>query len=495
MKEAKHTGPGTLEELVGSILIDVSGSTEYKRFQKMYSRDRIAFAYDVMPEVAQTLAPYQEEILGLFDEGHTRVAVKGPHGLGKTFLAAILVHHAILTAEEDAKVPTTASAWRQLEKYLWPEIRKLEKYIAWHVVGRPSYDRNTEFFQLSIKLQDRGVEAFALASDDHTTLEGAHAKRILFVFDEAKTIPAPTWDALEGAFSSEGMDDVHEALAFAISTPGDPAGRFYDIHMRAPGYDDWTVRHVTIDEAIDAGRISGHWVEQRRKQWGEESSVFQNRVLGEFSDNSDEGVIPLSWIRGAVKRWKADESVGLAQGVRYAGVDVARMGQDSTVIALRAAFTIKTINTFRKHRTTETAGNIVNLCKDHIVNIEMDGLGAAVYDMLREQGFPNVRPIHPNASTWMRDKSGELSFLNTRAAMWWNMRELLDPDNGIGVKLPPHDLMIGDLAAPQWSTTSTGKIKIEAKKDLKKRIGRSPDAGDAVCLAFWNSAKGGGIVI
>lgn len=488
-------GPSTLEELVQSVHIDISGSSEYKRFQRTYSRDRIAFVYDVMPEAAKSLAFYQEEMLGEFDNGVTRLAVRGPHGLGKTFVAAILVHHGILTAEEDAKVPTTASAWRQLEKYLWPEIRKLERYIAWHVVGRPAYNRVTEFFQLSIKLIDRGVEAFALASDDHTTLEGAHAKRILFVFDEAKTIPAPTWDALEGAFSSEGLDEEYEALAFAISTPGDPAGRFYDIHSGAPGYDDWTTKHVTVDDAIKAGRISGYWVEQRRKQWGEESAVFQNRVLGEFSDNSDEGMIPLSWIRKAIERWKNTENVLGQTGTSYAGVDVARMGQDVTVLALRTAFTLKTIYEFRKSRTTETAGRITTLCKDHIVNIEMDGLGAAVYDMLRENGFPNVRPVHPNGKTWMRDRSGELEFLNVRAAMWWYMRELLDPDNGYDMRLPPHALMMSDLSAPVWEQTSTGKIKLESKLDLRKRIGRSTDVGDAVCLSFWQTSRGGGIVI
>lgn len=281
--------------------------------------------YDVMPTLAKTLAPYQEEILGYFDEGYTRVAVRGPHGLGKTTIAAVLVHHAVLTAEEDAKVPTTASAWRQLEKYLWPEIGKMAKYVAWPEVGRPAYDPRTEFLQLSIKMKDRDVEAFALASDDHTTLEGAHATRIMFIFDEAKTIPVPTWDAVEGAFSTEGLTTHHEAQAFAISTPGDPTGRFYDIHIGRKGYSDWHTRHVTIDEAVRAGRVSAQWVAQRREQWGEDNPVFQNRVLGEFADNTEDGVIPLSWVRAAQERWKAWDMAGRTGegvGARTAGVDV-----------------------------------------------------------------------------------------------------------------------------------------------------------------------------
>jgi hypothetical protein len=496
MPQVTTETPQSLASLVSSIAIDVSGTNKFRRFQKTYTNDRVAFAYDIMPDFTHSLAFYQEEILSYFDEGKTRVAVRGPHGLGKTTLAAILVHHSVLTSEADAKIPTTASAWRQLEKYLWPEIQKLSKFIAWPMVGRPPYDPRTEFLQLSIKMRDRDVEAFALASDDHTTLEGAHATRIVFAFDEAKTIPVPTWDAVEGAFSTEGLSDDYDAIAFAISTPGDPSGRFYEIHNHNSGYEDWTTRHVTVDEAIRAGRISSKWVEQRRRQWGQDSSVFINRVLGEFADNTEEGVIPLSWIRAANDRWTVWDSHGRRGGVgsKRAGVDVARGGADSTVIALAYASTLTDLHIFQKLPTTAVSGHVKRLCADRSVNIEGDALGAAVYDMLKEQGVSNVRLIHPGGKTWLRDRSGELGFFNVRAAMWWNLREMLDPEHGDGIALPPDELLTGDLTAPKWDMTSNGLIKLEPKKDIKARIGRSPDRADAVCYAFWNASRGGGVV-
>ena len=490
-----HT-PSTINELVESIGVSVSGNNAFRRFQRMYSNDRIAFAYDIMPELCKTLASYQEEILGYFDDGLTRVAVRGPHGLGKTFIAAILVHHAVLTSEVDAKIPTTASAWRQLEKYLWPEIRKLAKSIVWPDVGRPPYDPRSEFFQLSIRMMDRNVEAFALASDDHTTLEGAHASNISFIFDEAKTIPVPTWDALEGAFSTEGLFG-HVINALAISTPGDPSGRFYDIHTHKTGYEDWTTRHVTIDEAIAAGRISGKWVDQRRRQWGEDSSVYQNRVLGEFADNSETGVIPLSWVNKAIERWYDWDRRGKPEstGIRTVGVDVARMGEDSTVVARRNVFILTDIHSFQKTPTTVTAGRVKNLGKDRVINIEGDALGSAVYDMLKEQGVPNVRLVIPGSKTYFKDVSGELGFLNIRAAMWWNLREMLDPEHGKGIALPDDHMLKADLTTPTFDYTSRGDIKLEEKREIKKRLGRSPDKGDAVCYAFWKSSSGGGIVV
>ena len=593
--------PQNIQELIQSISVQVLGSSKYARFQQMYQNDRIAFVYDALPAYRKTLAPYQEEILGYFDDGYDRVAVRGPHGLGKTFIAAILTHHGVLTADVDAKLPTTASAWRQLEFYLWPEIRKIAKAIDWVTVGREPYQKN-ELLQLSLKIGGT-VEAFAVASDDHTTIEGAHATRIFYVFDEAKTIPRPTWNAAEGAFSTGGLGgqtrvvefeeiveqpglyiregtsklteiihpddiqgngngrhleeeigpptppitlstwpgngalehdtpvsrpsldtsqaivqgstdtmahvddievtitnaDIMEAKAFAISTPGEPSGQFYDIHMHKGGYEDWLTRHVTVEEAIAAGRINAQWVRQRAKQWGVDSSIFQNRVLGEFADMTEEGVIPLSWIRIANKRWSNwyanGGDISIHQGKQTIGVDVARSGEAKTVLALRNALCISGIHVYSKLPVTSIAGHIQALSRGRYIHIETDGgLGASVYDILKEDNVPLLRPITVNGTTHMRDKSGELGFENVRAAMWWHMRELLDPANGEEVMLPPIDLLVSDLATPRWEMKRNAVVKLESKVNIELRIGRSTDYGDAVCLAFWMTSSGGGIV-
>lgn len=496
MPKTVKDAPQTLQELVSSIAFQVEGTGQYDRFKMMYQDDRIAFLYDVMPDAAKTITPYQLEILGMYDSGINRIAVRGPHGLGKTWLASVLVHHAILTSTTDAKVPTTASAWRQLEKYLWPEIRKSARNIAWPRVGRPAYDQRTEFLSLSIKLYGEDVEAFALASDDHTSLEGAHATRMLFVFDEAKTIPAPTWDAVEGAFSTEGIAGA-VVQAFAISTPGDPSGRFYDIHTHKPGYEDWTVRHVTVEEVIAAGRMTEEWRAQRARQWGEESAVYLNRVLGEFADTSEEGVIPLSWVRAANDRWRQWRASGVEDppGIRTLGVDVARMGQDVTCFAIRNGMVLLKVVAFPKNRTTVTAGLVAaHSGDDRVAHIEGDALGSAVYDILQEQGKRNVRLIVPSGKCTLRDKTNSFSFANNRSAMWWNMREVLDPELGSEVALPPHPTLISDLITPGYEIRANGVIQVESKDSIKKRIGRSTDFGDACCLAFFRASSGGGIV-
>lgn len=494
----KKSEASSLIDLVQSINVHVSGRTQHTRFQRMYANDRVAFAYDVFPALRSTITPYQIEILSYFDEGKNRVAVRGPHGLGKTLTAALLVHHSVLTAEADCKVPTTASAWRQLEKYLWPEIKKLSGFIAWPVVGRPPYDQRTEMLTTQIRLKNGIVEAFALASDQHQLIEGAHATFLMYVFDEAKAIPVPTWDAAEGAFSTADIADTYKCLAFAISTPGDPSGRFFDIHNGRAGLENWIVRHVTLDEAIAAKRISPVWAEQMRVLWGEESATYQNRVLGEFADEGEDGVIPRSWVRLAQERWQDWDMRGRPDpgSPSVMGIDVAREGRDRTVLACRTASVVQTMYEFSKLPTTSTVGHIKNYNRGHILNIEMDGgLGAAVYDMLREDGIPLLRPITVGGRTHFRDKSGELTFSNVRAAMWYNLREHLDPERGTGVALPMHEGLVRDLTAPRFGITRRdGAMTLESKRSIKSRLGRSTDYGDAVCLSFWNSSTGGGVV-
>jgi len=497
----------SIQDLVKSISVHVSGSSQYGRFQRMYRNDRIAFLYDCMPTLAKSIAPYQEKILGLFDDGNRRVAVRGPHGLGKTTTASILVHHGVLTSEEDCKIPTTASAFRQLEKYLWPEIKKSAQFLAWSVIGRSPYLQsaggNSEFHQMSIRLNGGLVEAFALASDNFAYLEGAHARRMIYIFDEAKTIPVEMWDAAEGAFSTEGIQStnpeyggVSECYAFAISTPGAPSGRFYDIHMHKEGLEDWTTMHVTLEDAIRANRISREWAEQRKKLWGETSSTYQNRVLGEFADTSEEGIIPKTWVELANDRWREWDKAGrpTITGRKTLGVDTARMGEDKTVLACREASTVSQIRVFSKLPVTVTARKVKELSYGRKICIEMDGgLGASVYDILREEGVSGLNPIVVGGKTWKTDRSGELHFENVRAAMWYNMRELLDPVNGEGIMLPPIDILTQDLTAPMYEIVD-GKIKLESKDSIAERLGRSTDYGDAVCLAFWVGTSGGGVV-
>lgn len=465
----------------------------YRSFQITYRNDRVGFANDcILWPTGRGLAFYQSEILGYVDT-HKRVAVRGPHGLGKTAMMAILILHFVLTRDGwgdlDWKAPTTAGAWRQLTKYLWPEIHKWARRLKWQKIGRKPFDHGRELLDLSIK--GRSGEAYGVASDKPDLIEGAHANSMMYFFDESKAIADATFNAAEGAFSTAGSDTDDEAFAVAFSTPGPTHGRFYDIHRRAAGFEDWKTVHVTVDMAIKAGRVSSEWVEKCRKLWGEKSAVFQNRVLGEFAAESKDTVIPLAWIEISNQRWlewkdKHGEDPG--EKIDAYGVDIGgdSIGSDLTVIAMRQGHITPAIRKYRQD-TMETVGVVAGLIDRYggVALPDIIGMGAGVYHRLRELRKA-VLPFNASSGTDATDRSGELGFVNMRSAAWWNMRERLDPDSpDPPVLIPPDDDLTAELTTPTWKVTSTSKIQVESKEDIKKRLeGRSTDTADAVIQSY-----------
>ena len=460
--------------------------------------DPVAWAYDMIDWGDEDmLTEYQEEILMAIPK-YKRVCVRGPHGLGKTTIAAIAILWFANTRDGlDWKIPTTASSWRQLSQFLWPEVHKWARKLRWDKLGRRPFNTRQELMQLNLKLKTG--QAFAAASDIPELIEGAHADRLFYLYDESKAISAETFNASEGAFSGAGRDTVAEAYALAISTPGEPNGRFWEIQTRKPGYEDWHVIHVSLDQCIAAGRISDDWAEQRAKQWGRKSTVYLNRVEGEFASADEDGVIPLSWIEAAQERWRdrfdADHRAKKKISVKdllpeysCASCDPARAGEDRTTIAVRFGHVIREIRDYSQADTMETVGIAGGIhtafgSGEGYIAVDVIGIGGPMVDRLLEQGF-NVFPFNASGKTDQVDITGELGFTNQRSAAWWTLRELLDPVNQFNIELPPHDMLVGDLTTPHWRVTSGSKIQVESKEDLRKRIGRSTDFGDAVVMAF-----------
>ena len=407
--------------------------------------------------------PYQAEILDAVLK-YRRVAVRSPHGGGKTSVAAWLVLWAVANFEFDFKVITTASAWRQLARFTWPEIHKWYRQARWQLVGK-----KPELLALSIKAD--GGEAFAVASDKADLIEGAHATKLLYVLDESKAIPDAIWDAIEGAFA------IGDCYALAISTPGNRSGRFYEIHRRARGFEDWWTRHIRLDEAIAARRVSPEWVAARKRQWGEDSPVYQARVLGEFPIQSDDALISLAWIEAARERelQPIDDPV--------AGLDVARFGSDDSALLIRQGACVLSIEVWAGHDTMITTGKVK--AAGVSVNVDIIGVGSGVYDRLREQNHP-CQPVNVGEAA----SDGE-HFANLRTEIYWHLRERFQ--NGeidlTRISRSHYDRLSGELTAMKFKYTSAGKIALEAKDDMKKRLGYSPDLADALALAFFQKKR------
>lgn len=484
-----HDAPDAWEN--AARIFEPSGASNYLYDPRGFITEFVQFGEGEGPTF------YQEEILDNLVK-HGREAVRGPHGLGKTTLNAWAVIWFAITREAegiDWKVATTAGAWRQLEHYLWPEIHKWVHKIDWEKLNLVPWRNPQQLQNLLLKL--RHGRAFAIASTDEKKIEGVHADAVLYIFDESKAIAAKIFDAAEGAFSGSTPGSQHvypEAYALACSTPGPPEGRFYEIHKRKPGLEDWHVRHVQVSETIAAGRVTKSWVDQRRVQWGEDSALFQNRVLGEFHASSEDNVLPLSWVEAANERWLEWDESGRPQqpGVRVHGCDVARGGRDLTVFADRTGAIVHGLEEFSIANTVKIAKLLMaRMHQADIAVVDVIGVGAGVVDYLRTvQENQNIDVIAYNASrkSRMRDRSGEFGFVNQRAAMWWTLREMLDPAFEPTLALPPDDELIGELTAPRWWVTAASRIQIESKDDVRARIGRSTDHADAVAQTLLTDA-------
>jgi len=200
--------------------------------------------------------------------------------------------------------------------------------------------------------------------------------------------------------------------------------------------------------------------------------------------------VPTAWVEAAQQRWR--DTTRPTELITALGVDVARGGTDKTVLSKRywnwfaqldkypGSFTpngpLVAQLVFNAMETERLPGNW-----DTSVHVDVIGVGASVYDACVGLGM-EVRAINFGEGTDAHDRSRKLGFANKRALYYWRLREALDPQTGDELCLPPDSELLADLTAPRWSLQS-GRIKIESKEDIQKRIGRSTDCGDAVVLA------------
>ena len=278
-------------------------------------------------------------------------------------------------------------------------------------------------------------------------------------------------------------DGAHVLL---IGNPTDPNTEFFKafnsplynkIHISAydtPGFTNELGSGISIP-----GLITREWAEQRKQEWGENSPAFMARVLGEFPDTSTSAMIPLSWIMRAVETAYDSKKIP-----RTMGVDVARFGDDLSVIVCRVGNTVTAIHPFHKLDTVEVADEVERLFNDtggyEIIAVDAVGVGGGVADILRRRGYPAV-DVESGQTAYMTTR-----FNNRRTEMWFRLRELLRTAD---ISLPNNDLLIGELSAPKYTFDLAGRYRLETKDEMKRRGLASPNIADAVVYAFAYDGK------
>lgn len=202
-------------------------------------------------------------------------------------------------------------------------------------------------------------------------------------------------------------------------------------------------------------------------------------------------VIPSEWVERSMARWTKDGAVG--RPMDSLGADIARGGRDKTIIARRHRLWFDEALAYPGSDTPSgpaAAALIVAALRDGApVHVDVIGVGGSVYDHLIGNSVYTI-PVNGSEMSEEFDRSGQLGFYNKRSEIYWKMREALDPDYGDSIILPPDRELKADLCCPRWKLSARG-IQVESKEELVKRIGRSPDKGDAFVYANIVSAKQG----
>lgn len=212
-------------------------------------------------------------------------------------------------------------------------------------------------------------------------------------------------------------------------------------------------------------------------------------LYGDFSaglEDDEWQVIPTAWVELAQKRWTENPPEGAQLSVISA--DPARGGQDKTSLAsIYGGVYAARLKKYAGKDTPDgpSVANRVHQIHDGKCEVVVDviGIGSSVYDFLKEPLGDLVIPFDGSSAVDLKDKTGKYHLRNARTASYWKFREILDPHHGENIALPPDAELLADLCAPRYKIAG-GVITVEKKEDIKKRLGRSPDCGDAVVMGF-----------
>jgi hypothetical protein len=365
---------------------------------------------------------------------------------------------------------TTAPTFSQVKAILWREISRAHR--KGHLPGRlnqTEWWRAGEICGFGRKPRDTVDE---LASSG---FQGIHAARVLVVVDEAAGVPAQLWEAVEGLTTNP------ESRVLAIGHPDDPSGPFAKrcaawSAIRIPVFESPNFTGEAVPQEVSRALTSPVWVDERREEWGEDSPLWKSRVLAEFPDSREDGLIPLHAAQQCV-----DQTLEASTPI-IVSCDVARFGADRTVIGLRQGPCFRLLAVRAQSSITEVTGLVANAVREHggVAHVDEVGVGAGVVDALREQKVPVVGL---NAGSGAQDGK---RFVNARAEWWWTIRTLLMSG---AVDLPDDPGLVSELVAMRYGYDSRGRILVESKDDMRKRGLRSPDKGDCLMLAYASNVR------
>lgn len=396
-----------------------------------------------------------------------QIAIASGHGIGKTAVSAWIIHWFVATRPNCAGV-VTANTRDQLVNKTW---RELSKWNAKAINGH-WFDWSATAFRGKESPETWFIAAQPWTKERSEAFAGLHEKDVLVLYDEASAIEDVIWEVSEGAMTEKG------ALWVCLGNPTRNTGRFRECFGRRKHR--WITRQI---DSRSAKRANKEQIQQWVDDYGEDSDFVRVRVRGVFPRAGSMQLIPSDVVEEARKR----DCDALFSDAIVLGVDVARYGDDQSVIAIRQGRDGKS-RPWRRYRninTMELAARAAETAWDYradAIFVDGTGVGAGVVDRLGQLSLPPgcaVYEINFGSKPDTDFITEGVRAGNKRAEIWWNMGQWLKRGS-----IPDSQEIEDDLIGPEYGYNADNAIMLEKKEDMKKRGLPSPDNGDALALTF-----------
>ena len=486
-----------------------------------YRDDPLGFVKDIL---ADSGTPYakQEELFNALVSDKRRVSVVGCNSSGKDWAAARAILWWIETRPK-AKVIVTGPTLRQVKEIVWKELRAAHAAAKHRLAGK-----------VRVGEYDAGPDRVGLCitSNSQHNLQGFHSPELMVIVTEAQGVKQPYFEALKR---------LNPKKMLLLGNPLSLTGEFYDSHHgKSPLYERVSISAYdspnVIEGRLDAlpGLVTPEDIEEHRLDWGADSPLYIASVLGQFPAALEDSLTSRVHVDAAIQRWRresdapsagdlgtplpsaggererSDARGGEGPASRRAdplpnplpqtgegtiplippsdgphlnmpwrmGVDVARFGNDKSVICLRRGDRVERIISFERKDTMRLADEVREIAETlriPAVFVDETGVGGGVVDRLKQLRVPVIgvegggRAPRP------------AQFADMRAEVFWEVARRLREGQ---MSLPPDDELAGQLLAQRYDISSAGRIHLESKATLRRQGVPSPDKADALALAF-----------
>ncbi|MFA5377298.1 MAG: hypothetical protein WC455_16225 [Dehalococcoidia bacterium] len=410
-----------------------------------------------------------------------RTVVRSCEGSGKTKTAGGVVLW-FLNNFDPATVLTTAPTFRQVKDILWREIS-----VSYNAAR---LDLPGTLTQFELKINDDRF-AVGLSTDEPEKFQGYHNRNVLVVGDEASGLGEGVFQAIENPLST-GFTRL-----LLIGNPTQSVGKFREcfssplynkIHISAFDTPNFTTFNITLDDIKNdtwqqkigikdlpyPSLIAPARVAERYKEWGEGAFLFQVFVMGNFPDSGVNNLIPLSVIENAMKAPKDKDS---EQSSKVMALDVARYGDDESVLGIRQGKNVLPMASWGHQDTTFTAGRTARYARDNkplTIRVDATGVGGGVADQLRAAGFDQAEDINVGEKALDTER-----FANKRAEGYWLLKQKLEDGE---LCLPDDNKLKAQLADIRFKYNPKGQLLLESKEEMRARGTKSPDRADTLMM-------------